>query len=92
VHFVRFQLLIFRALPMTRALRPQGAGSAAEGRPLLEDIHFSDVWNDAQLSRTAFARSHVEALVRQIHRALVQRDAGIAVPCADRKAGTPDVF
>jgi len=78
---------------MTRALRPQGAGSAAEGLPLLEDIHFSDVWNDAQLSRTAFARSHIEALVRQIQRALLQTDdAKIAAPCADRKVGTPDVF
>jgi len=78
---------------MTRALRPQGTGSAAEGLPLLEAIHFSDVWNDAQLSRTAFARSHIEALVRQIQRALLQTDdAKIAAPCADRKVGTPDVF
>ena len=78
---------------MTRALRPQGAGYAAEGLPLLEDKHFSDVWNDAQLSRTAFARSHIEALVRQIQRALLKTDdAEIAVPCADRKVGTPDVF
>ena len=78
---------------MTRALRPQGAGSAPEGLPLLEDTHFSYVWNDAQLSRTAFARSQIEALVRQIQCALLQTDdAEIAVPCADRKAGTPDVF
>jgi hypothetical protein len=75
-------------------LRAQDTGCADEDR-VFEYPSFSDVWKDAQRSRTAFARAYVEALVRQIRRArirqaLAQTDPRIA-PRADRKAGAPDV-
>jgi hypothetical protein len=70
-------------------LRAQDTGCADEDR-VFEYPSFSDVWKDAQRSRTAFARAYVEALVRQIRRArirqaLAQTDPRIA-PRADRKA------
>jgi uncharacterized glyoxalase superfamily metalloenzyme YdcJ len=73
-------------------LRAQDAGCADEDR-VFEYPSFSDVWKDAQRSRTAFARAYLEALVRQrrarIRQALAQSDLGIA-PRAGRNAGSPD--
>jgi hypothetical protein len=77
------------------ALRAQDAGRADEHRAPFEHPCFSDVWKDAQRSRTAIARAYVKAIVRQVRRArirqaLAQADLGSA-PRADRKAGAPDV-
>ena len=89
-----------RALPGTAGLDSSAlttpiAGRPAERRELFDDTHLSDVWNDAERSRAAFVRVRVDALVRQIRRAVINRisaqaDAGIG-PDAIRKAGTPDV-
>jgi len=77
------------------ALRAQNAGCADEDRAFFEYASFSDVWKDAQRSRTAFARAYFVALVGRVRRvqirhALAQADPGIE-PRADRKAGAPDV-
>jgi hypothetical protein len=77
------------------ALRVQDAGHADEHRAPFEDPCFSDVWKDAQRSRTAFADVYVKAIVRRvrpavIRQALAQADVERA-PRADRKPGAPDV-
>jgi hypothetical protein len=77
------------------ASRAQDIGCADENRAFFEYPSFSDVWKDAQRSRTAFARAYVEALVREVRRARIRQalantDPRIA-PRADRKAGAPDV-
>ena len=69
----------------------QDARVTAERRTLFQHTDFSEIWNDAQGARTAFFRAHLEALIRQIARALInQADTGIASPSAHRNAGTPD--
>ena len=65
------------------ALPAQDAGCAEEHRVLVGQQCFSDVWKEAQRSRTAFARAYVKAIVRQvrrtrIRRALAQADLGSA--------------
>jgi hypothetical protein len=76
------------------------AGRPAECRRTFEDTHFSDIWNDAERSRAAFVRTQIEALMRQIRRAVLNRDlldrplaqanAGIGSR-TDRNEGKPDV-
>jgi len=70
------------------------AGRPAERRELFDDTRFSDVWNDAERSRTAFVRAHIEQLLRQIRRAVINRitvQANTAIaPGADQNAGTPN--
>jgi hypothetical protein len=77
---------------MTHALK--GARRPRQsGRALFEDAHFSDIWNDAQNSRTAVVRAHVQSLIRRIRRAMINRalaQADIA-PGTARKRGVPDV-
>jgi len=58
----------------------QDFGCVDEHRALSKHSCFSDVWKDAQRSRTAFARAYVKALMRRVCRAgnLAQADLGIA--------------
>jgi hypothetical protein len=83
-------LMIERKLSAQHRSPPQDSRRASEQSPPFEDTPFSDVWADAQRSRTDFVRASVQALVRQIRRALAQADAGIASQ-SDRKAETPNV-
>jgi len=53
---------------LKRAWRPQQSD-----RALFDDTHFSEIWNDAQSSRTAAVRASVQSLIRRIHRALIDR-------------------
>ena len=83
-----FDYSFFRVLPMTR----QDARVTAECRALFQHTDFSDIWNDAQDARTAFLRAHLEALIRQVRRVLInQADTGIASHSAHRNAGTTNV-
>jgi hypothetical protein len=96
----------FRVLPMARALFRATSldssawtisigGVPAEQRAPFDDTHFSEVWNDAERSRTAFVRTHVGQLLHQIRRAVINRisaQANTAIaPGADGDAGTPNV-
>ena len=59
---------------MTHALKPAGRPQQSD-RALFEEVHFADIWNDAQNLRTAVARVHLQSLIRQIRRALINRAA-----------------
>jgi hypothetical protein len=59
---------------MTHALKPAWRPQQFD-RALFEDAHFSDIWNDAQNSRTAVVRVHLQSLIREISRALIDRAA-----------------
>ena len=64
----------------------QDARVTAERCPFFQHTDFSDIWQDAQRTRTAFARACVERLLRQIRRAQIGRTL------ASRRTnpGTPD--
>ena len=55
---------------LKRAWRPQQSD-----RALFDDTHFSEIWNDAQSSRTAAVRASLQSLIRRIRRALIDRAA-----------------
>jgi hypothetical protein len=60
----------------------------ADERPApFEDAAFSDIWADAQHTRTEFVRAAVRSLARRVRLGLAQAGAGIAGD-AQRKAGS----
>ena len=76
-----------RKLSAQPRLPPWGSSRAFGGRLLFEDTPFSEVWADAQRSRTNFVRTSLQRLVWRIRRGLTQADSAIASH-ADREAGT----